>query len=97
MNNAVESIVSDQGIINMSLFEEDQNVVIQITDNGKGISADLIAKLGKLGVTYGKLNGHGLGLFHAKNTIESWSIQTDPGKHYAGRPTKRSAECRRQD
>jgi hypothetical protein len=35
--------------------------------------------------------------FNRKNTIENWSIQTDPGKHYAGGSSERSTECRHQD
>lgn len=84
INNSVESIVCEKGVISISLCSDDQYAVIRITDNGKGMSADLISKLGKLGVTYGKSNGHGLGLFHAKNTIEIWGghleIQSNPGQ-----------------
>jgi nitrogen-specific signal transduction histidine kinase len=72
INNSVESIKSPSGNIYMLLKDDCEYAVIQVNDNGKGISNELISRLGKLGVTFGKSDGHGLGLFHAKTTIENW-------------------------
>ncbi|MBX3709652.1 MAG: HAMP domain-containing histidine kinase [Gammaproteobacteria bacterium] len=77
INNAVESITAHFSNIFIELFSEDTYAVIRITDNGKGIPADILSKLGHLGVTYAKSNGHGLGLFYAKTTIENWGGQLD--------------------
>lgn len=73
INNAVEAIKLNTGNILISLFEVNSTAVIQIKDNGIGITADLIAKLGRLGETHGKISGLGLGLYHAKTTIENWA------------------------
>jgi len=51
-------------------------IAIAITDNGKGIPEENIPKLMQKGVSFGKeksqKSGSGLGLYHAKETIESW-------------------------
>ena len=43
-----------------------------------------MAKLGQKGGTHGKTGGTGLGLYHARTTIEGWSgifkIESEPGK-----------------
>lgn len=71
INNAIEAL-QDEGKISISLSENDSNVVIKIEDNGKGIPETILSTLCKLGVTYGKSNGLGMGLYHAKHTVESW-------------------------
>lgn len=80
INNAVEAL-KNRGEIQLALLQESNNVVISIIDNGIGIPRDLIPKLGNLGVTYGKPNGTGIGLYHAKEKVESWggslTIQSD--------------------
>jgi hypothetical protein len=47
-------------------------VFISVTDNGKGIPADILPKLGNAGETYGKPHGTGLGLHHAKLCLQQW-------------------------
>jgi signal transduction histidine kinase len=71
INNAVESLTR-KGEIQVRVLGEDKNTVIEIKDNGRGMSEDMIAKLGRRGVTFGKAGGSGLGLFHAKVTLEKW-------------------------
>lgn len=71
INNAIDAL-QDEGKISISLSENNNNVVIDVEDNGKGIPEGILSTLGKLGVTHGKPNGLGMGLYHAKNTIESW-------------------------
>lgn len=71
INNSVEAVY-EEGRISISLAESDKYAVITIEDNGKGVPEAVLANLGKLGVTHGKPNGLGMGLYHAKNTVESW-------------------------
>jgi signal transduction histidine kinase len=83
INNAIEAIDS-VGCITISLFSLEKNVIIEIKDNGKGIANDILNKLGKLGVTHGKPQGIGMGLYHAINTIDGWGgkldIQSEAGQ-----------------
>src|SRR5262249_52105699 len=51
INNAAEAIESTIGNILITLFSINTDAVIQVKDNGKGISADLMTKLARLGVT----------------------------------------------
>lgn len=71
IDNAVESI-EDSGDIIVHFAVSEDLLKITIQDNGKGIPSELIGKLGDRGVTYGKKNGSGLGLFHAKSAMSSW-------------------------
>lgn len=74
INNSVEAM-GDKDIIRIQLDSPDSNSVrIRILDNGKGIPPEVLAKLGNRGVTHGKEgaeSGSGLGIYHAKTTIES--------------------------
>ncbi|MBF0360662.1 MAG: HAMP domain-containing histidine kinase [Oligoflexia bacterium] len=58
--------------INITLMDGTNNIVIQLEDNGKGIPAEVLQKLGTKGFTYGKENGNGLGIYYAKKNITSW-------------------------
>ncbi len=71
INNSVESI-SSQGKIVVCLSKLDNLNCIEVIDNGCGISERVLNNFGKIGNTYGKLEGTGLGLYHAKKVIESW-------------------------
>ncbi|MBI3535149.1 MAG: hypothetical protein HY072_06660 [Deltaproteobacteria bacterium] len=72
INNSIEA-TSKNGIISVGIrvFEEDF-VDIIIQDNGKGIPTEMLEKLGQRGASFNKEGGSGLGLFHAKKSIESW-------------------------
>jgi len=72
LNNAIESI-DGPGHVIVVLRNTPDFVVLEITDTGGGIPDHLLEKIGKRGFTYGKAEGTGLGLFHAKATIESWN------------------------
>ncbi|MFZ4404417.1 MAG: sensor histidine kinase [Pseudobdellovibrionaceae bacterium] len=87
INNAVEAF-TDAGQITVKVFaqQNNQQVVITITDNGKGIPAHILEKLGQKGITHGKSgsdSGSGLGVYHAKQSIEavggSFSIASQEG------------------
>lgn len=73
INNAVEAI-QNSGHIEIGAGEIGKNGAseIWIRDDGLGMSEELIKKLGSKGLTFGKSNGNGLGLYDAIKTIRSW-------------------------
>lgn len=71
VNNAVEAL-GEKGKVDVRLSQEEKTVLLTISDDGRGIPAEILAKLGKKGETHGKAGGSGLGLFHARTTAESW-------------------------
>jgi|GEM_PF-934132 len=84
INNSVEAFAQQTGKIIVSIQNDqnsDQNsiqntVSIVVRDNGKGIPPQILAKLGEKGISFGKegtASGSGLGIYHAKNTIESFN------------------------
>ncbi|MCX6125707.1 MAG: HAMP domain-containing sensor histidine kinase [Proteobacteria bacterium] len=83
INNAVEA-VGDEGQLAINISAEGEHVIVSISDNGIGIPAERLPLLGARGVTFGKLNGRGLGLFHAKETVRGWggdlTIDSKEGK-----------------
>lgn len=82
-NNAIE-VLGEKGKVDLLLEQTDSAIQIIIRDNGKGIPPEILKKLGQRGETHGKLGGSGLGLFHARSTIESWAgslkIESEVGK-----------------
>ncbi len=75
VNNAVEAFDSNQGKIIVGVKKSQSNIEIFVKDNGKGIPEHVLKKLGDLGVTHGKegsASGSGLGVYHAKKTIEAF-------------------------
>jgi signal transduction histidine kinase len=71
IDNAVEAIDgSGEVIIRLSPVGSDK-VSILVEDNGRGIPAEVLPKLGGRGTTFGKTTGTGLGLHYAKTVIES--------------------------
>jgi signal transduction histidine kinase len=83
MNNAIESLEKG-GTVTVYLSGSLDHIMLKVADNGKGIPADILAKLGQKGETHGKPGGTGLGLYHARTAIESWggglSIHSELGK-----------------
>ena len=87
INNASEAFGSNLGRIEVILDSTDNEVSLIVKDNGKGIPTHILAKLGQKGVSYGKEgtdSGSGLGVYHAKVTIESfggkYEIQSQVGQ-----------------
>jgi signal transduction histidine kinase len=69
LNNAVESL-GEGGYVEVDLsMNKKSDLVLVVTDNGKGIPAHVLPSLGKKGFTYGKKEGNGLGLYAAKKCI----------------------------
>jgi anti-sigma regulatory factor (Ser/Thr protein kinase) len=71
INNAVEAL-GETGSVMLSVLGRENEIEITIRDNGKGIPPEILAKLGQRGETHGKEGGSGLGLFHARTSVESW-------------------------
>lgn len=72
VNNSVEAFTGP-GKVTIKICENENFVVVTVSDNGKGIPPDVLARLGARGVTHGKdgsQSGSGLGVFHARQTIE---------------------------
>jgi signal transduction histidine kinase/CheY-like chemotaxis protein len=83
VNNAVEA-VGDRGRVLVSLASAGDRVVLKITDDGPGIPAEILTKLGERGYTHGKPGGLGLGIHHAKVDAAAWGgtldIRSQPGQ-----------------
>lgn len=88
INNSVEAFKDKSGMVLIRITSDKKNKIqIIIQDNGCGIPENIISRLGNLGVSFGKENtdsGSGLGIYHAKKTIESFGglmkIQSYEGK-----------------
>ena len=72
LDNAVEAC-DGKGSVKVILSNVDDKVEILVSDSGSGIADDVIVRLFKPGATFGKPDGKGLGLVHAKATIEAAS------------------------
>ncbi len=71
INNSVEAL-GDRGNVYVHLIQEGAFVILRVRDDGKGISPEVLAKLGQKGETHGKEGGSGLGLFHAQESVKFW-------------------------
>jgi anti-sigma regulatory factor (Ser/Thr protein kinase) len=72
IGNSIEAM-NGNGTILIKLLHEDEFIKLIISDNGKGIPREILDKLGNYGMSHDKKNGSGLGVYHAKNTIEKLS------------------------
>jgi signal transduction histidine kinase len=84
IDNAVEAIEKD-GEVNVTLrAAEGDKVRITVEDTGKGISPEVLAQVGKMGLTFGKKSGSGLGIYYTKKAVEEaggiFTISSEPGK-----------------
>lgn len=81
LNNAIESSTSPQ--INISAKTTNEKTFLIISDNGKGISPENLAQLGKKSLTT-KKDGNGLGLLNAFELMKKWEgdiqIESELGK-----------------
>jgi len=71
INNAVEAL-PEKGMVTLRLGSKDDFVEVVIQDDGKGIPPEILRHIGERGRTYGKPDGSGLGLHHAKTSVEAW-------------------------
>lgn len=74
LQNAFDAIDSNFGerIIRIETEKSSQTLFVRICDDGKGMSPEVQEKLFTSGFTFGKENGSGLGLSHAKSCILRW-------------------------
>ncbi|MCB0350431.1 MAG: HAMP domain-containing histidine kinase [Bdellovibrionales bacterium] len=70
LSNAIEAS-PDHSKITISTTIYENSIDILIRDNGAGIPASILEKLGKEEVTYGKDRGNGLGIFSACQIVRS--------------------------
>lgn len=71
INNAVEAIPAE-GNVGIEMDESEGDLVLRVIDNGVGMSPDQILKATEKGVSVGKENGQGLGLYHAEKMARLW-------------------------
>lgn len=72
VNNSVEAF-DHGGRVTIGIVGNGDKIIINLEDNGRGMSADLLERLGARGVTHGKKgteSGSGLGVYHARQTLE---------------------------
>lgn len=72
LNNSIEAI-NTKVDGELSVFTRFYNDFAQVTiiDNGPGIEAEILKNLGTKGLSHGKISGSGLGIYHAKNYLNS--------------------------
>lgn len=70
VDNSIDAMTSS-GRITVEIFEDQNELNVIIADDGKGIPAELIPRLGEQGLSFDKEFGTGLGLFGAKNYVRS--------------------------
>lgn len=84
VDNAAESLPDYHGSVNVSVSTSEDKNVISVIDNGRGITEDILSKLGERGASFHKPSGSGLGLHHAYNAIRKWKgdlrIASKPGE-----------------
>jgi signal transduction histidine kinase len=72
MSNLIQnSIEADSLLIKVETYIENNQLIIIVRDNGKGIPHQILPRLAEKGITFGKASGSGLGLYHAKKQIEA--------------------------
>lgn len=71
VTNSIEAL-NGAGRISIRARDVGGDVEIKITDNGCGIKMDIINNIFQKNFSYGKTNGSGVGLSHAKENVELW-------------------------
>lgn len=71
VQNAVEALPNNAGVVEVSLDGADEFQTVVIRDNGKGMSPEDLVQVFEKGHTKGKEQGTGLGLYHAKDILEA--------------------------
>jgi C4-dicarboxylate-specific signal transduction histidine kinase len=74
INNAKDILIQrkiENPYIKISIYEENENIITTVEDNGGGIKTIPIEKVFEPFFTYEKINGSGLGLFMSKLIIQN--------------------------
>lgn len=75
INNSIDALNGALGTIELYANDVDPYLQIEIVDNGSGIDSTFRAQIFEQGFTKGKVNGTGLGLYHAKTHVNNWGGQ----------------------
>jgi amino acid adenylation domain-containing protein/thioester reductase-like protein len=71
INNAVDALDGRKGLINIQLKSDNKEVSIIISDNGRGMSPEIINKImNNIPVTAGKKDGNGIGYTQIMDTLK---------------------------
>lgn len=74
LTNALKAVPRESGFVKIKLWKDETHVVLEVTDNGCGISEEeiphLFEKFWRARVSDGDKNGVGLGLFIVKSIVE---------------------------
>jgi len=71
IDNSVQAL-SKGGHVEVSLTNGGSAARVQVKDDGIGIPHSILPRLFKRGASFGKENGNGLGLWHARRMAERW-------------------------
>jgi signal transduction histidine kinase len=71
IDNSVEAI-DEAGSVLVKIESLAEKIVISVHDTGRGIAPEILARLTERGFTVGKETGSGLGLYHARQSLEAW-------------------------
>lgn len=82
VKNSIEAIDNDHGKIRLIAFQSRHNLILQVTDNGKGIDSSALESIFVPSYTT-KENGSGIGLSISRQIIQlhkgSIDVRSDPG------------------
>ncbi len=70
IDNSTDAVARG-GRIAVALRKRGASVELTVTDNGKGVPTEVLPHLMREHFSYGKSNGSGIGLFHAKQVVEA--------------------------
>jgi signal transduction histidine kinase len=85
LKNAFEAVDPDTGVIDVKISVRNQNVNLEVTDNGKGMPQEILVKLGTDVITHGKGgSGTGLGILRSQQSIRmrggSLMVESEQGR-----------------
>jgi signal transduction histidine kinase len=73
LDNSLESKMMNRDLlVQLEIQESRDEVLLLIQDNGKGMSPEVLSRVGENGFTFGKDKGNGLGVSFAKRKLKEW-------------------------